>query len=87
MARSSAAPAPLGPSRDVVVNLATLFSVDSFAGGLVFNSLVSLWLLQRFGLTLTAAGAFFFWSGLLSAASQMVAPWAARRIGLLNTMV
>ena len=83
----SAAPARLGPSRGVVVKLATLFSVDSFAGGLVLNSLVSLWLLQRFGLTLTAAGAFFFWSGLLSAASQLAAPWVARRIGLLNTMV
>ena len=82
-----AVPAPLGPSRGVVVKLAALFSVDSFAGGLVLNSLVSLWLLQRFGLTLTAAGAFFFWSGLLSAASQLAAPWVARRIGLLNTMV
>jgi hypothetical protein len=83
----STPPAPLGPSRGVAVKLAALFSVDSFAGGLVLNSLVSLWLMQRFGLTLTAAGAFFFWSGLLSAASQLVAPWLARRVGLLNTMV
>ena len=83
----STAPAPLGPSRSVVFKLAALFSVDSFAGGLVLNSLISLWLLQRFGLTLSAAGAFFFWSGLLSAASQLAAPWVARRIGLLNTMV
>ncbi|MDP1691072.1 MAG: MFS transporter [Burkholderiaceae bacterium] len=80
-------PAPLGPSRAVVVKLAALFSVDAFAGGLVLNSLVSLWLMQRFGLPLTSAGAFFFWSGLLSAASQLAAPWLARRIGLLNTMV
>ena len=84
---AAAAPAPLGPSRGVVIKLAALFSVDSFAGGLVLNSLVSLWLMQRFGLTLTGAGAFFFWSGLLSAASQLVAPWLARHIGLLNTMV
>ena len=82
-----AAPTPLGPSRAVVVKLAALFSVDAFAGGLVLNSLVSLWLMQRFGLSLTAAGAFFFWSGLASAASQLAAPWLARRIGLLNTMV
>ncbi len=86
-AAPEAAPTPLGPSRGIVVKLAALFSVDAFAGGLVLNSLVSLWLMQRFGLTLTAAGAFFFWSGLLSAASQLVAPWLARRIGLLNTMV
>ena len=79
--------APLGPSRRIVVRLAALFSVDAFAGGLVVNALLSLWLLQRFGLSLAQAGAFFFWSGLLSAASQLAAPWVARRIGLLNTMV
>ena len=44
------APTPLGPSRGIVVKLAALFSVDAFAGGLVLNSLVSLWLMQRFGL-------------------------------------
>jgi|JI10StandDraft_1071094.scaffolds.fasta_scaffold185251_1 MFS family permease len=79
--------APLGPSRRIVVRLAALFSVDAFAGGLVVNSLMALWLLQRFGLSLAQAGAFFFWAGLLSAASQLAAPLVARRIGLLNTMV
>ncbi|MEX8517387.1 MAG: MFS transporter [Leptothrix sp. (in: b-proteobacteria)] len=80
-------PAPLGPSRAIVVRLAALFSVDAFAGGLLVNSLLSLWLLQRFGLSLAQAGVFFFWAGLLSAASQLAAPWVAQRIGLLNTMV
>ena len=78
---------PLGPSRRIVVRLAALFSVDAFAGGLVVNSLLSLWLFQRFGLSLAEAGAFFFWAGLLSAASQLAAPIVAQRIGLLNTMV
>ncbi|MBA4741474.1 MAG: MFS transporter [Azoarcus sp.] len=81
------APAPLGPSRDVVVRLAALFSLDAFAGGLVVNSLLALWLFERFGVSLAAAGLFFFWSGLLGAFSQLVAPWLAQRIGLLNTMV
>lgn len=80
-------PAPLGPSRAVVVKLSALFAVDAFAGGLVLNSLLSLWLMQRFGLSLASAGLFFFVSGLLGAASQLVAPWLARRIGLVNTMV
>ena len=80
-------PAPLGPSRAIVVRLAALFSVDAFAGGLVVNSLMALWLLERFGFSLAQAGAFFFWAGLLSAASQLAAPIVARRIGLLNTMV
>jgi predicted MFS family arabinose efflux permease len=78
---------PLGPSRRVVVRLAALFSVDAFAGGLVVNALLSLWLFQRFGLSLAQAGSFFFWAGLLSAASQLAAPLVAQRIGLLNTMV
>ena len=30
---------------------------------------------------------FFFWSGLLSAFSQLAAPIVAKKIGLLNTMV
>jgi len=81
------APAPLGPSRGTVVKLAALFSVDAFAGGLVVNSLLALWLFERFGLSLTAAGAFFFWAGMLTAFSQLAAPWVAKRIGLLNTMV
>ena len=86
-ASDAAPPAPLGPSRPIVVKLAALFSVDAFAGGLVVNSLLALWLLDRFGLSLAQAGAFFFWAGLLSAASQLAAPVVARRIGLLNTMV
>ena len=56
-ARSRRRAAPLGPSRRVVVRLAALFSIDSFAGGLVVNSLLALWLLQRFGLSLAQAGA------------------------------
>ncbi|MFA7316713.1 MAG: MFS transporter [Sulfuricella sp.] len=82
-----APPAPLGVSRGIVLRLAALFSLDAFAGGLVVNSLLALWLFQRFGLSLAAAGTFFFWAGLLTAASQLLAPLLARRIGLLNTMV
>ena len=80
-------PTPLGPSRGVVWKLAGLFSVDSFAGGFVINALLALWLFERFGMSLTAAGAFFFWTGVLSAGSQLAAAPLARRIGLINTMV
>src|SRR3989442_3125717 len=79
--------APLGPSRGIVWRLAALFSVDSFAGGLVLNSLLALWLFQRYGMTLAAAGAFFFWTGLLSAGSQLAAGPLARRICLVHTLV
>ena len=82
-----AAHASLGASRGIVLRLAALFSVDSFAGGLAVQSLLALWLFQRFGLSLAEAGIFFFWSGILSAFSFPVAAWLAGRIGLVNTMV
>ncbi len=78
---------PLGPSRGVVWRLAALFSIDSFAGGLVLNSLLALWLFQRYGMSLAAAGAFFFWTGLLASGSQLLAAPLAKRIGMVNTMV
>lgn len=86
-AETTRPPAPLGPSRRIVLKLAALFSVDAFAGGLVINSLLALWLFERFGMSLASAGMFFFVAGLLTAASQLAAPVVARRIGLINTMV
>ncbi len=80
-------PQPLAASTHVVFKLATLFSLDAFAGGLVVNSLLALWLFKRFDLSLAAAGSFFFWAGLLTALSQLAAPHLAKRIGLINTMV
>lgn len=86
-ASEGAPPAPLGPSRRIVYKLAALFSIDAFAGGFVVQSLLALWLFDRFGMSLTGAGLFFFWSGVLAAFSFPIAAWLARRIGLVNTMV
>jgi MFS family permease len=77
----------LGPSRRRVLQLAGLFSVDSFGGGFLANTLIALWLFGRFGMSLKVGGAFFFWAGVLGAFSQLLAPRLARRIGLVNTMV
>jgi MFS family permease len=79
--------ASLGPSRHVVYKLAALFSLDAFAGGFIVQSLLALWLFEKFQLSLAAASVFFFWSGVLSAFSHPVAAWIARRVGLINTMV
>lgn len=81
------AQAALGPSRTIVYKLAALFSLDAFAGGFVVQSLLALWLFERFDLSLSEAGFFFFWSGVLSAFSFPVAAWLSKRIGLVNTMV
>jgi MFS family permease len=77
----------LGPSRRTVYKLAALFSLDSFAGGFTVQSLLALWLFERFDLSLATAGAFFFWSNLLSAFSYPVAARLGKRFGLVNTMV
>jgi MFS family permease len=79
--------ATLGPSRNIVYRLAALFSLDAFAGGFAVQSLVALWLFERFDLSLTAASVFFFWSNTLAAFSYPIAARLSRRFGLVNTMV
>jgi len=79
--------AALGPSRGTVYKLAALFSLDSFAGGFVVQSLLALWLFERFDMSLAAASAFFFWSNVLAAFSYPVAARLGQRFGLVNTMV
>jgi MFS family permease len=79
--------APLREARGIVFRLAALFSLDAFGGGLVVQSLLALWLFQRFGLSIAVAGTLFFWTSLLAAISYPIASWLAGRIGLINTMV
>lgn len=80
-------PSALGPSRARVYRMAALFSVDAFAGGFAVQSLLALWLYQRYGLTIVVTGTIFFWAGILTAVSQLLAAPLAQRIGLINTMV
>ena len=80
-------PTALGPSRRTVFKLAALFSLDSFAGGFAVQSLLALWLFERFELSLAAASVFFFWSNVLTAFSYPVAARLGKRFGLVNTMV
>ena len=86
-AEEKAVSTPLGPSRWTVYKLAALFSLDSFAGGFTVQSLMALWLFERFDLSLSAASLFFFWSSVFSAFSFPVAARLSGRIGLINTMV
>jgi MFS family permease len=86
-AEGHAPAAPLGPSKKIVFTLAGLFSLDAFGGGFVVQSMLALWLFERFELSTTVAGTIFFWTGILSAVSYLVAVRIAKRIGLVNTMV
>jgi MFS family permease len=81
------AASPLGPSRRLVYKLAALFSLDAFASGFVAQSLLALWLFQKFELSLGTASTFFFCSNLLSAFSYLVAGYLAKKVGLVNTIV
>src|SRR5438034_6840859 len=78
---------PLHRSRGIVWRLTALFSVDALAGGLVAQSLIALYFLERFGVPLTTLSVLFFAANLLSALSFLAAVPLARRFGLLNTMV
>jgi MFS family permease len=79
--------APLGPSKKIVYGLAGLFGMDSFGTGFLVQSLLGLWLYQRFQVSVTTTASILFWSGLCSAVSYLIAVPIADRIGLINTMV
>ena len=82
-----AARAPLRQSRRVVLELAALFSLDAFGGGFVVQTMLVLWLSQRFGMRADAVGTILFAAGVLGALSQLLSPRVAERIGLVRTMV
>jgi MFS family permease len=75
------------PSSALIRRLAALFALDSFAGGFVLQSLIAYFLHERYGLGLVALGQVFLVAQLVTAASLLLAARAARRFGLLKTMV
>lgn len=74
-------------SKLIVGKLSGLFAIDSFGGGFVIQSVVSLWFFTKFGADLTALSYIFSSAGVLTAFSFIVATRIADRIGLINTMV
>jgi MFS family permease len=77
----------LGRSRDIVLRLSLLFSLDAFAGGFVPQSLMAYWFHLRFGVEPALLGGIFFGANILAAVSSLSAARIADRIGLINTMV
>jgi MFS family permease len=75
------------PSRRRIFMLTGLFTVDSFGGALIIQTLAAYWFYERFGLELAELSLVFFVSELLTTSSMWVAAKIANRIGLLNTMV
>ena len=75
------------PASPVIRKVAALFSLDSFAGGFILQSLIAYWFHERFGMDLATLGAVFFATQVLTALSLLAAARLADRFGLLNTMV
>ena len=74
-------------SRGVVARLSALFALDSFAGGLIVQSILAWWFYRRFGLSPAILGSIFFGANILAGVSALAAASLAKRFGLLNTMV
>jgi MFS family permease len=77
----------LNRSRDVVVKLAGLFALDSFAGGFVIQSFAAYWFYLRFGIDPAMLGVIFFWANIFAGLSALLASRLASRLGLIKTMV
>jgi MFS family permease len=77
----------LARSRPTVTRLASLFALDSFAGGFTVSAFVAYWLQARFDASPAVIAVTFFAIGALQTVSFLVAPRLADRFGLLRTMV
>ncbi len=77
----------LNRSRNVVLRLSGLFSLDAFAGGLVVQSMVAYWFHAKFGIEAGLIGSIFFGANLLAGISALLAGRLAKKFGLINTMV
>ena len=77
----------IGRSRRVVAKLASLFALDSFAGGFVVQSFAAYWFYLRFGVDPGTLGVIFFWANIFAGISSLLASRLASHFGLINTMV
>jgi MFS family permease len=74
-------------SRRILWRIASLFALDSLAGGFLTTALLAFFFYERFGVSAAAVGLLFFGARVANAGSHLGAAWLARRIGLVNTMV
>ena len=77
----------LHKSKKVVIKLSTLFALDSFAGGLIIQSIIAYWFFLRFDAEISTLGTIFFGVNIIAGISALFAVQISKKIGLLNTMV
>src|SRR5258708_8608564 len=58
-------------SRGIVARLSALFALDSFAGGLVVQSIVAYWFFRRFGVSPAVIGCIFFGAHIFAVISAV----------------
>jgi hypothetical protein len=75
------------PMRTRIIQLSTLFALDSAAGGLTSSAWLSYYLTTRYHAAASTLGYLFFAFAVLNAISMFLAPIVATRIGLVATMV
>lgn len=87
--------APQGPwvnplkakARGRILRISTLFGIDSFSGGLIFDTFLAIWLFTQFGVNEGTVGGVLIATQSMNLISIWLAPRVARRLGLLNTLV
>ncbi|MCI4330933.1 MAG: hypothetical protein L3K19_03695 [Thermoplasmata archaeon] len=81
-------PATLSPTtRRHTRDLAVLFGVDAFAGGMVINPVLVAYFVLVWHQSAAATGEILFAVGTVSGVSFLAASWLSERFGLLRTMV
>lgn len=74
-------------TRSLVKNLAVLFSVDSIGGGLVNNSIITLFFKIVYNLDISQVGFIFILVNIITAFSVILSKYISGSIGLVRTMV
>ncbi|PNH08187.1 hypothetical protein TSOC_005275 [Tetrabaena socialis] len=70
----------------IVMQLAALFAVDSFAGGLTTGTLLAYYFQTTYGVSTAYLGGLLFCANMIAAVSSLLSGFVAARIGLINTM-
>jgi MFS family permease len=74
-------------TKKIVTKLSALFSIDAFGGGFIIKNLLTTWFYLKYGMRLEELAIIFFVADIITAISIVIAPYIAKKIGLLNTMI
>jgi predicted MFS family arabinose efflux permease len=81
-------PNPLkATARGRILRVSALFGLDSFSGGLMFDTFLAIWLFTKFGVNEGTVGAVLVATQSTNLISIWLAPRVAAKFGLLNTLV